>query len=89
MGASQDWFSTRYYQEVAGSKSINPQGPVESYNPENPYQPEKVIKGGSFLCDDSYCASYRISARMGQALESSSDHSGFRTVADVRMLQAD
>lgn len=86
---TQDWFSTRYYQEVAGSKSINPQGAVESYNPENPYQPEKVIKGGSFLCDDSYCASYRISARMGQALESSSDHSGFRTVADVKMLQAD
>jgi len=86
---TQDWFSTRYYEELAGSTTVNPQGPAASYNPENPYQAEKVIKGGSFLCDDSYCASYRISARMGQAPDSATDHSGFRTVADVRMLQSE
>ncbi|WP_262490345.1 SUMF1/EgtB/PvdO family nonheme iron enzyme [Leeuwenhoekiella sp. MAR_2009_132] len=46
-----------------------------------------MIKGGSFLCDKSYCASYRISARMGQSLNSSSDHTGFRTVVDLAMLK--
>ncbi|MFI8379169.1 formylglycine-generating enzyme family protein [Leeuwenhoekiella sp. NPDC079379] len=85
---TQDNFSVNYYQEIAGSGELrNPQGPEVSYNPENPYQEEKVIKGGSFLCDDSYCASYRISARMGQSLDSSSDHTGFRTVATVDMLE--
>lgn len=84
---TQDWFSVRYYQDIYDEEALNPQGPAESYNPENPYQPEKVIKGGSFLCAASYCASYRICARMGQALDSSTDHSGFRTVADVVMLQ--
>ena len=84
---TQDWFSVNYYQSLAGTESVNPEGPLESFNPENPYQAEKVIKGGSFLCDKSYCASYRISARMGQSLDSSSDHTGFRTVARVTMLQ--
>ncbi|WP_234405826.1 SUMF1/EgtB/PvdO family nonheme iron enzyme [Leeuwenhoekiella sp. MAR_2009_132] len=85
---TQDYFSVKYYQDIAGSGEIrNPQGPLESYNPENPFQQEKVIKGGSFLCDASYCASYRISARMGQSLDSSSDHTGFRTVATVDMLE--
>ncbi|WP_441802738.1 formylglycine-generating enzyme family protein [Leeuwenhoekiella sp. W20_SRS_FM14] len=85
---TQDWFSVRYYQDINNNKkSLNPQGPKKSFNPENPYQQEKVIKGGSFLCDKSYCASYRISARMGQSLNSSSDHTGFRTVVDLAMLK--
>lgn len=84
---TQDWFSINYYESLVGNETINPQGPLESFNPENPYQQEIVIKGGSFLCDASYCASYRISARMGQSLDSSSDHTGFRTIASVEMLE--
>jgi len=81
---TQDNFSVNYYQDLAGGREIfNPRGPEKSFDPDNPYQPEKVIKGGSFLCDESYCASYRISARMGQSLESSSGHIGFRTVKNV------
>ncbi|WP_442845704.1 formylglycine-generating enzyme family protein [Leeuwenhoekiella sp. H156] len=83
---TQDWFSVNYYESLAGNETLNPQGPAQSYNPENPYQQEKVIKGGSFLCDKSYCASYRISARMGQTLDSSSDHTGFRTIATPDQL---
>lgn len=83
---TKDWFSVNYYESLAGNESYNPTGPAQSYNPENPYQQEKVIKGGSFLCDVSYCASYRISARMGQTLDSSTDHTGFRTVATVTQL---
>lgn len=85
---TQDWFSVNYYESLAGNETLNPQGPVQSYNPENPYQQEKVIKGSSFLCDESYCASYRISAGMGQTLDSSSDHTGFRTVARVEDLES-
>ena len=51
------------------------------------YQVEYVMKGGSFLCHESYCASFRISAKMGVAIDSGSDHMGFRTVATPEMLQ--
>lgn len=78
---TSDWYNTDHYQ-VAASKdvSVNPKGADNSFNPNNPYQPEKVIKGGSFLCSESYCASYRISARMATSIDSGAEHLGFRTV---------
>jgi sulfatase modifying factor 1 len=42
--------------------------------------PRRVIKGGSFLCHESYCESYRPSARRGMALDTGSSHVGFRLV---------
>jgi formylglycine-generating enzyme required for sulfatase activity len=81
---TQDNFHTAYYDQLAGEEiTVNPQGPELSYNPRNPLQPEKVIKGGSFLCHEAYCAGFRISARMGMSPDSSTDHVGFRTVADA------
>lgn len=84
---TQDWFDLNYYSRALGKGELrNPQGAEKSYNPRSPYQQEKVIKGGSFLCAASYCASYRISARMGNTMDSSTDHTGFRTVATAAML---
>ncbi len=42
-----------------------------------------VIKGGSFLCAENYCARYRASARQPMERDFSAGHIGFRTVADV------
>jgi sulfatase modifying factor 1 len=42
--------------------------------------PRRVIKGGSFLCHESYCESYRPSARRGAAPDTGSSHIGFRLV---------
>lgn len=42
--------------------------------------PRRVIKGGSFLCHESYCESYRPSARRGTASDTGSSHVGFRLV---------
>jgi formylglycine-generating enzyme required for sulfatase activity len=82
-----DLFNVNYYQEIDSSKPIlNPKGATKSYSPSNPYQVEHVMKGGSFLCHESYCASFRISSRMGVAIDSGSDHMGFRTVATPDML---
>lgn len=76
-----DLFNVQYYQHLDSSKTIrNPKGADKAFNPDNPYQQEHVIKGGSFLCNASYCASFRISARMGMSPDSGSDHTGFRTV---------
>ncbi|KAA0018971.1 formylglycine-generating enzyme family protein [Antrihabitans cavernicola] len=39
-----------------------------------------VIRGGSYLCHDSYCRRYRTSARSGVTVDTSSGHIGFRVV---------
>ena len=85
---TDDWFNEDHYRTLDISKPIiNPKGAEVSNNPNNPYQKEHIIKGGSFLCHASYCASFRISARMGHSLDSGSDHVGFRTVATAEMLK--
>ena len=42
----------------------------------------KTLKGGSFLCHQSYCYRYRIAARMGNSPDSTTSHQGFRIVWD-------
>ncbi|MGA8112713.1 MAG: formylglycine-generating enzyme family protein, partial [Actinocatenispora sp.] len=41
----------------------------------------RVMKGGSYLCHDSYCNRYRVGARSSNTPESSSGNTGFRVVA--------
>ncbi len=60
---------------------VNPKGPEKSLDPRNPNAPEsRVHRGGSFLCNDSYCASYRPSARMACPPDTGLQHLGFRCV---------
>ena len=85
---TSDWYSINYYKEcLSTSVTNNPRGPEKAYNPNNPYIEERVIRGGSFLCNASYCASYRISAKMGSSTDSSLEHLGFRTVATKEMVK--
>jgi formylglycine-generating enzyme required for sulfatase activity len=65
--------------ESADSCCANPAGPATSYNPGHPDEPvERVTKGGSFLCNASYCESYRPSARRGTPPDTGMSHIGFR-----------
>jgi formylglycine-generating enzyme required for sulfatase activity len=50
---------------------------------EHGEEPRKVMKGGSHLCAPSYCRRYRPAARQGQAVNSSTNHLGFRCVRDA------
>jgi formylglycine-generating enzyme required for sulfatase activity len=43
---------------------------------------ERVMKGGSYLCQVSYCYRYRIAARLGRAPDTSTGHVGFRVAYD-------
>jgi formylglycine-generating enzyme len=43
--------------------------------------PRKVLKGGSFLCADSYCLRYRPAARRPQMIDTGMSHVGFRCVS--------
>jgi len=38
----------------------------------------RLLRGGSYLCHDSYCNRYRVSARTHNTADSSSGHVGFR-----------
>jgi len=42
----------------------------------------RVMKGGSYLCHESYCLRYRNAARTGTDAETSTGHIGFRVVRD-------
>lgn len=69
--------------EAGGLSAVidNPRGPARSLDPRNPHAPEsRVHRGGSFLCNDSYCASYRPSARMAAPPDTGLHHLGFRCV---------
>ena len=84
---TDDLFNVNYYSELSSEVELkNIKGASSCYNPSNPFEIQHVMKGGSFLCHDSYCASYRISARMGVSIDSGSDHVGFRTVVTPEML---
>ena len=80
MFGCSDWYHSEYYSMLPKKGSINPKGPENSYDPMEPFSDKKVIRGGSFLCNDSYCSGYRNSARMKTTPDSSSLHTGFRTV---------
>ena len=43
---------------------------------------ERLLKGGSYLCHRSYCYRYRIAARTGASVDTSTGHVGFRLVFD-------
>jgi len=81
---TQDWYHHDYYQSVDEKTAlINPKGPENSFDPMEPGIPKRSIRGGSFLCNDSYCAGYRASARMKSSPDSGMMHLGFRCVKDI------
>jgi formylglycine-generating enzyme required for sulfatase activity len=79
-----DWYDEFYYQSFdSDSVAQSPKGPDKWNYPAEPYDPKRVIRGGSFLCNNSYCASYRVSARMPGSQDTGMSHTGFRCVKDV------
>ncbi|WP_106400489.1 formylglycine-generating enzyme family protein [Actinocorallia populi] len=43
-------------------------------------EPTRVIRGGSYLCHDSYCNRYRVAARSRNTPDSTSGNTGFRVI---------
>ncbi len=77
-----DWYDANYYQSFGNTIAINPQGPSKSYDPMEPYTPKRSLRGGSFLCNDSYCSGYRVARRMKSSPDTGLEHTGFRCVKD-------
>lgn len=79
-----DWYRPdTYSRRPPGKVLVNPEGPAESWDPQDPYNPKRVTKGGSFLCSTEFCWNYRPSARMATAFDSGQEHLGFRCVKDA------
>lgn len=82
-----DWYRPDTY-EIDAQRGVvtNPTGPEQPYDPRRPRMIQRVERGGSFLCNDVYCASYRPAARMPGAPDTGMSHVGFRCVATPDML---
>ena len=83
-----DWYRADQFARVvsSGEQQVNPRGPDDSWDPSEPGVPEnaprRVTRGGSFLCTEDFCMSYRPSARRGTDPYTSMSHLGFRLVVD-------
>jgi formylglycine-generating enzyme required for sulfatase activity len=75
-----DWWLPEAYALTAGRGTlVNPTGPAASFDPRQ-RPPERVHRGGSFLCCVGYCFNYRPSARLGCTPDTGMSHVGFRCV---------
>ncbi|CAB3787456.1 Hercynine oxygenase [Paraburkholderia caffeinitolerans] len=82
-----DWYRADAFRREASTSVVdNPAGPAQSWDPTDvgvPVDaPKRVTRGGSFLCNEAYCLSYRPSARRGTDPYNSMSHLGFRLVMD-------
>ena len=75
-----DWFTTEPHpgaltRDGRGQVVVDPTGPASGS--------ERVMRGGSYLCHDSYCDRYRVAARSRQLPDSTSGNLGFRVASDA------
>lgn len=80
-----EWCNDKYrfdtYQMSKNNGIVqNPLGPNDSFDPTEPWVEKYAMRGGSFLCNDSYCSGYRVSRRMKSSKDSGFNHTGFRCV---------
>ena len=74
-----DFYRPDYYKN---SPSHNPQGPADSYDPDEAGMVKRVQRGGSFICSDEYCVRYKSGSRGKGEVSSGSNNLGFRCVKD-------
>jgi formylglycine-generating enzyme len=83
---TSDWYAHRRSEtdSAACCVPVNPSGGTRegSFDAAQPQFriPRKTIKGGSYLCADSYCMRYRPGARRPQMIDTGMSHIGFRCV---------
>lgn len=76
-----DWYDAYWYTLLKNGNAVNPAGPAQSNDPMEPKVPKKVVRGGSFMCNASYCKGYRVTARMKTSPDTGLEHTGFRCVS--------
>ncbi len=71
-GNTWEWTADWFVTEHPKYETTDPKGARARHG--------RVMKGGSFLCHDSYCNRYRVAARTHNQPDSSSSNVGFRCV---------
>lgn len=74
-----DWYHPRFEVGPDGIRR-NPTGPGYAVDTHGGNEPMRVLRGGSFLCADSYCARYRAGGRQPGEASTGQSHTGFRCV---------
>lgn len=77
-----DWYHPQPDSHLAskGRVVINPQGPEKSFDPAEPGVLKRSMRGGSFLCHESYCSRYLLGSRGKGDISAATQHVGFRCV---------
>jgi sulfatase modifying factor 1 len=62
---TSDWNRPDYHQELAATGEVagDPQGPSASFDPAEPGELKRVMRGGSFLCTDQDCSRNMVGTR--------------------------
>jgi formylglycine-generating enzyme required for sulfatase activity len=68
---TSDWFDSTWYRR---SPQQDPRGPEHGER--------RVMRGGSFLCHESYCRRYRVAARSSSTPDAAASNIGMRIVVD-------
>lgn len=82
-----EWCADKYHHDAYKKENQfiteNPKGPRQFYDPTDPYGEKFVLRGGSYLCSDTYCSGYRVARRMRNTRDTGMGHTGFRCVQDL------
>ncbi|MCB0962409.1 MAG: formylglycine-generating enzyme family protein [Acidimicrobiales bacterium] len=73
-----DWFDQGWYRR---SPRRAPTGPEAGTH--------RVMRGGSYLCHDSYCWRYRVDARSSNTPDATTGNIGLRVVLDPGVVESD
>ncbi len=75
-----DWYRPDAYAQRVTVDGVvkNPQGPSASLDPQEPGAAKRVLRGGSYLCTDQYCARYLVGSRGKAEVNSGASNLGFR-----------
>jgi formylglycine-generating enzyme len=86
-----DWYHPDYYAllATAGVVARNPTGPASAFDPDEPGEPKRVHRGGSFLCTDQYCSRYMVGTRGKGEVGTGTNHLGFRCVRAVAIAPSE
>ncbi|MVU76940.1 SUMF1/EgtB/PvdO family nonheme iron enzyme [Nocardia sp. ET3-3] len=70
-----EWCADRWGTGHGAGPLVDPAGPAAGS--------DRLIRGGSHMCHDSYCFRYRVAARSANSPDSSAGHTGFRCAFTV------
>ena len=79
----QDAYDSHAYKERSKMKNIIDPVSEVTFDLDDFGQEKRVMRGGSFLCDETICSGYRITRRMRSTPDTGYIHTGFRCVKDI------